>query len=127
MYSNPTNRMWKVLTGNFAPETSQISFKACNPIQGIIKNTLSIEDQNCLPKEYGIGFCDLGVVPGNQADSFSKEELTAWRADLFKRLKKHLQRVCKEIHNDSTVEINRWILSIVFIKMSFTSDCFIFR
>lgn len=127
MYSNPTNRMWKVLTGNFAPETSQVSIISCNQIQGIIKNTLSIEDQNCLPKEYGIGFCDLGVVPGNQADSFSKKELAAWRADLFKRLHNHLQRVCKETHDDSTVKIHIWIVIIVFFKMSFTSYCFILR
>ena len=25
MYSNPTNRMWKILTGTFAPEISKVS------------------------------------------------------------------------------------------------------
>lgn len=67
---------------------------------------MSIDRQNTLPKEYGIGFVDLGVVPGNQSDSFSKDELQQWRADLFKRLKHHLRRVCKQTHNDPTVEID---------------------
>ncbi|OAO16932.1 hypothetical protein AV274_1376 [Blastocystis sp. ATCC 50177/Nand II] len=91
MYSNPTNRMWKILTGTLLPSPES---------KGIIKSTLSINDQNSLPKEYGIGFCDVGIVPGNQSDSFSKEELQKWRIDFIRRLRNHLKRVCREEHND---------------------------
>lgn len=105
MYSNPTNRMWKLLTGSFQPESSSVRLLNAYDIKGIIGSTLTIDDQNTLPKDYGIGFCDLGVVPGNQADSFSKDELEKWRVDLFDRLKRHLHRVCKQSHDDPSVRV----------------------
>lgn len=71
----------------------------------MIRSTLSINEQNTLPHDYGIGFCDLGVIPGNRSDVFSKEELSEWRSDLFNRLRKHLQRVCKESHDDPKVRV----------------------
>ena len=71
---------------------------------------MSIDEQNKLPNEYCIGFVDLGIVPGNQSDSFSKEELKQWRVDLFKRLRQHLLRVCKQTHNDPKVDIKLLIL-----------------
>ncbi|KAK8794252.1 hypothetical protein WA171_003376, partial [Blastocystis sp. BT1] len=96
MYSNPTNRMWKILTGTLSSSPKY---------PGVIRSTLSINDQNTLPQDYRIGFCDLGVVPGNQSDVFTKDELLEWRKDLFLRLRKHLQRVCKESHNDPTCSL----------------------
>ena len=69
---------------------------------------MSIDEQNKLPNEYGIGFVDLGIVPGNQSDSFSKEELKQWRSNLFKRLRQHLLRVCKQTHDDPNVGVWEW-------------------
>lgn len=57
--------------------------------------------------DYGIGFCDVGVVPGNQSDSFSKEELQQWRIDFIQRLRNHLKRVCREEHDDPKVHGNQ--------------------
>ena len=106
MYSNPTNGMWKILTGTLSSSPKYpVHSVVFSLMQGVIRSTLSINDQNTLPQDYRIGFCDLGVVPGNQSDVFTKDELLEWRKDLFLRLRKHLQRVCKESHNDPTVMI----------------------
>ena len=104
MYSNPTNRMWKILTGTLVSSPEHRVGVGCvvDP-KGIIQSTLSINDQNSLPAEYGIGFCDVGTVPGNQSDSFSKSELEAWRIDFYRRLRNHLKRVCKQEHDEPDV------------------------
>lgn len=64
---------------------------------------MSLDEQNILPSRYGIGFTDLGTVPGNQSDKFTKQELAQWKIDLYDRLTRHLRRVCKQEHNDPQV------------------------
>ena len=86
----------------------------------MIPSTLSIDHQNTLPRDYRIGFCDLGVVPGNQSDAFTSEVLSEWRKDLFRRLRNHLKRVCKQTHNDPEVEQARFS-SLVLAGVSFSS------
>ena len=39
---------------------------------------MTIDEQNQLPSRYGIGFTDLGTVPGNQSDKFTKQE-KSWK------------------------------------------------
>lgn len=66
---------------------------------------MTIDEQNQLPSRYGIGFTDLGTVPGNQSDKFTKQELAQWKLDLYDRLTRHLRRVCKQEHDDPKVAL----------------------
>jgi G:T/U-mismatch repair DNA glycosylase len=84
-YSNPTNRMWGLLTGTFGTG---------KPFPGLVPANWLIQKQNDLPLHCGIGLTDLGVEPGNDAAAYSYKILLEWRTSLFASLKGHTQR-CK--------------------------------
>ncbi|KAI9921276.1 hypothetical protein PsorP6_000699 [Peronosclerospora sorghi] len=91
-YSNPTNRMWMLLTGSLPPH-------AWN---GIVPSKLKIHEQNLLPYIYGIRFTSIGDEPGNEASKYGKTTMTAWRESFFKRLCRHSPRVCHCDHKTAT-------------------------
>lgn len=74
-YANPSNRFWSLLR-RF----------------GIISEGMSTPPDWELPSLAGIGFCDLGRVPGNDSSVFGRDVLREWREDLFERLAGHAQR-----------------------------------
>lgn len=86
--------------------------------------SLPIDAQNQLPSKYGIGFTDLGTVPGNQADAFSKADLASWKMDLFDRLHRHLCRVCREEHDEPNVYCSS-VFRIVLVAVPLSSGCFV--
>ncbi|KAK3250451.1 hypothetical protein CYMTET_40180 [Cymbomonas tetramitiformis] len=75
-YSNPTNRMWKLLR-----------------LGGIIPDEWGPEDNNNMPSMLGVGLTDLGTEPGNDANSYKRAKMREWRSDLYGRLEAHLARV----------------------------------
>eukprot|EP00240_Pyramimonas_obovata_P004980 CAMPEP_0118939270 /NCGR_PEP_ID=MMETSP1169-20130426/28434_1 /TAXON_ID=36882 /ORGANISM="Pyramimonas obovata, Strain CCMP722" /LENGTH=407 /DNA_ID=CAMNT_0006883493 /DNA_START=18 /DNA_END=1241 /DNA_ORIENTATION=+ len=75
-YSNPTNRMWKMLR-----------------LGGIIPEAWTVDDNNRIPGELGVGFTDVGPEPGNDANKYPRKVMQAWRADLYTRLHAHMERV----------------------------------
>lgn len=85
-YSNPTNRMWLLLTGTLGPDTSL-------HYEGIAPAGAAIEHQNRLALEHGVGLSDLGVEPGNDAASYSNAVLLSWRADMYRAMAGHVRRV----------------------------------
>ncbi len=50
-YSNPSNRMWSLLTGNFPPLLWD----------GILPLKASIHEQNTIPHSCGVGFTSIGL------------------------------------------------------------------
>mmetsp|Transcript_12778 Transcript_12778/g.20666 ORF Transcript_12778/g.20666 Transcript_12778/m.20666 type:complete len:329 (-) Transcript_12778:2028-3014(-) len=84
-YSNPTNRMWKLLTG--------VSLgKGSEPFVSILPQESTIEDQNILPSEYHVGLTDVGLEPGSNASTFGKAHIMKWSKSFFARLEAHTQR-----------------------------------
>lgn len=84
-YSNPTNRMWLLLTGTLGPDAS-------SHFEGMVPPGAAIEHQNRLALERGVGLSDLGVEPGNDAASYSNAVLLAWRADMYRAMVGHVRR-----------------------------------
>ncbi|KAK8791864.1 hypothetical protein WA158_005241 [Blastocystis sp. Blastoise] len=84
MYSHPSNRMWKLLTGNFYNGG------------GVIPSSLTIDTQNSLPQKYKIGFVDIDVSHGNKADSILMSTLENERNTFYSRLYNHLLRICRD-------------------------------
>eukprot|EP00898_Chlorokybus_atmophyticus_P007568 jgi/Chlat1/7812/Chrsp66S07335 len=74
-YSNPTNNMLKLLRES-----------------GLMRKDWPLDWQNRMPAQLGIGFTDIGTVPGNDASKYSREVMVQWRQDFFKRLLAHVQR-----------------------------------
>ncbi|CAI5731585.1 unnamed protein product [Peronospora farinosa] len=89
-YSNPTNRMWKLLTGTLSPQ----SWK------GILPTTAKIAEQNVMPHVLGVGFTSIGLEPGNDASKYGKTTMEAWRGSFFLRLRRHAAQVCIYDHNN---------------------------
>ncbi|KAL3667362.1 hypothetical protein V7S43_007588 [Phytophthora oleae] len=90
-YSNPTNRMWMLLTGTLAPH----SWK------GIVPSTARIPEQNILPLVHGVGFTSIGMEPGNDASKYGKRTMEAWRDSFFQRLRRHAAQVCLNDHSEA--------------------------
>lgn len=84
-YSNPTNRMWLLLTGRLGTDP-KLHFEGLAPPGAVI------EDQNRLALERGVGLSDLGVEPGNDAASYSTTVLLAWREDMYRAMAGHVRR-----------------------------------
>ncbi|EEY53537.1 uncharacterized protein PITG_07211 [Phytophthora infestans T30-4] len=78
-YSNPTNRMWMLLTGTLSPHSWE----------GIVPSTARIDEQNILPDVHGVGFTSIGLEPGNDASKYGKATMEAWRTSFFQRLRRH--------------------------------------
>ncbi|KAG6612555.1 Uracil-DNA glycosylase-like [Phytophthora cinnamomi] len=92
-YSNPTNRMWMLLTGTLSPQSWE----------GIVPATASITEQNILPHVHGVGFTSIGLEPGNDASKYGKTTMEAWRDSFFRRLRRHAAQVCLNDHNETVV------------------------
>ncbi|ETL82822.1 hypothetical protein L917_17089 [Phytophthora nicotianae] len=88
-YSNPTNRMWMLLTGTLSPHSWE----------GVVPSTASIMEQNILPTVHGVGFTSIGLVPGNDASKYGKATMEAWRDSFFQRLRRHAAQVCLNDHD----------------------------
>ena len=78
-YSNPSNRMWKLLAES-----------------GLIPTDWDRPADHRMPHDLGIGFTDVGVVPGNDAGAYDRETMRAWRDDFFQRLAAHVGRAGAE-------------------------------
>lgn len=87
-YANPTNRMLKLLRGDSLGPTH-------DAFDGVLGKHTKLQDQNHMPHRIGIGFTDVGLVPGNDAASFGKRKMLEWAQDLFRRLADHRDRVGK--------------------------------
>ncbi|GMH40337.1 hypothetical protein BSKO_08241 [Bryopsis sp. KO-2023] len=81
-YSNPSNRMWKILKATgIAPES----------VAGAI-------DDDKMQSDAGVGFTDVGTGhPGTVSSDFGSSTFVPWREDFFSRMKAHLGRACSEI------------------------------
>uniref|UniRef100_M4C476 Uracil-DNA glycosylase-like domain-containing protein n=1 Tax=Hyaloperonospora arabidopsidis (strain Emoy2) TaxID=559515 RepID=M4C476_HYAAE len=91
-YSNPTNRMWMMLTGTLLPQLGR----------GIVPSTAKIAEQNAMPLVHGVGFTSIGLKAGNDASKYGKATMEAWRNSFFVRLRRHAARVCLCDHNIAT-------------------------
>ncbi|KAF4037846.1 hypothetical protein GN244_ATG10066 [Phytophthora infestans] len=91
-YSNPTNRMWMLLTGTLSPHSWE----------GIVPSTARIDEQNILPDVHGVGFTSIGLEPGNDASKYGKATMEAWRTSFFQRLRRHAVQVCLNDHSNAT-------------------------
>ncbi|KAG7379290.1 hypothetical protein PHYPSEUDO_008766 [Phytophthora pseudosyringae] len=91
-YSNPTNRMWMLLTGTLSPHSWQ----------GVVPSTARIAEQNILPHVHGVGFTSIGLEPGNDASKYGKATMEAWRDSFFRRLRRHAAQVCRSDHSEAT-------------------------
>ncbi|KAE9050919.1 hypothetical protein PR003_g1983 [Phytophthora rubi] len=90
-YSNPTNRMWMLLTGTLSPHSWE----------GVVPARASITEQNILPHVYGVGFTSIGLEPGNDASKYGKRTMEAWRDSFFRRLRRHAAQVCLNDHSNT--------------------------
>mmetsp|Transcript_15849 Transcript_15849/g.29008 ORF Transcript_15849/g.29008 Transcript_15849/m.29008 type:complete len:342 (+) Transcript_15849:179-1204(+) len=88
-YSNPTNRMWRLLTGQGLRKEGGDEFR------GILPHGLRIEEQNTLPSKFKVGLTDVGLVPGNDAAAYKKPKMLEWSKGLFQRLHHHQLRAGK--------------------------------
>lgn len=86
-YGNPTNRMWKLLTG----QLGGVEF------DGLLPKSLDVAAQNELPSQYHIGFADVGLLPENDA---AKVDLKPWIASFYARLARHVKDVQLAEGND---------------------------
>eukprot|EP00899_Mesostigma_viride_P029161 jgi/Mesvir1/942/Mv17496-RA.3 len=68
-YSNPTNRMVNLLRAG-----------------AIVPAWYRATDSNRLPAQHGVGFTDVGTVPGSDAQTFGHKVMLQWREDLYSRL-----------------------------------------
>jgi len=75
-YGNPTNRMWTLLqeAAHIVPPGAPLQF------------------QNVMPAATGVGFTDLGVLPGNDAGAIPAATLAQWRRELYASLAGHARR-----------------------------------
>ncbi|CAI5730328.1 unnamed protein product [Hyaloperonospora brassicae] len=96
-YSNPTNRMWMMLTGTLLPHLGA----------GIVPPTATIVEQNTMPLVHGVGFTSLGLKPGNDASKYGKATMEAWRDSFYLRLRRHAARVCLSDHIGATVAVTK--------------------
>ncbi|KDO34346.1 hypothetical protein SPRG_01482, partial [Saprolegnia parasitica CBS 223.65] len=87
-YSNPSNRMWKLLMGDFHGQRWR----------GVLPPDWSMSDQNAMPHELGIGFSDLGHEPGNDAAAYGKATMQRWTREFYDRMRAHIQRVKATLH-----------------------------
>ncbi|ETV86856.1 hypothetical protein H257_01905 [Aphanomyces astaci] len=87
-YSNPTNRMWKLLAGEYFKTTWT----------GVLPPGWTMADQNKMPHVLGIGFSDLGIEPGNDASTYGRKTMTEWKHAFYIRLRRHLHRVAATLH-----------------------------
>ncbi len=90
-YGNPSNRFWRLLT-----ESKILSPNVSTPCDDI------------MPDEYGMGFTDLGCVPGNNANSYRRDTMIRWRSDLWERLKSHAIRSGAEPKIIAFTGIRQW-------------------
>ncbi|KAH7492232.1 uncharacterized protein KRP23_1144 [Phytophthora ramorum] len=88
-YSNPTNRMWMLLTGTLSPHLWE----------GVVPATASIKEQNIMPHVHGVGLTSIGLEPGNDASKYGKTTMEAWRDSFFRRLRRHAAQVCLADHS----------------------------
>ena len=72
-YSNPSNRMWKIL-----------------PESGVAPPwVVSCEADDRLPEEAGIGFVDVGCGhPGTESAKFTSQDFEAWAGGFYGRLER---------------------------------------
>lgn len=72
-YSNPSNRMWKIL-----------------PESGVAPPwVVSCEADDRLPEEAGIGFVDVGCGhPGTESAKFTSQDFEAWAGGFYRRLER---------------------------------------
>ncbi|OQS00113.1 hypothetical protein THRCLA_06217 [Thraustotheca clavata] len=89
-YSNPSNRMWKLLMGDF--HGRQWS--------GILPQDWSMTEQNVMPHGLGIGFSDLGHEAGNDAAAYGKAIMHRWKSEFYQRLQAHLERLRNSLHSN---------------------------
>ncbi|CAK4650320.1 hypothetical protein LEN26_005939 [Aphanomyces euteiches] len=93
-YSNPTNRFWKLLAGEFQQYTWN----------GVLPKDWTLFDQNRMPHVLGIGFSDLGHEPGNDAAIYKKKIMHEWKQEFYNRMRQHLNRVAAQLHGSSGAE-----------------------
>ena len=72
-YSNPSNRMWKIL-----------------PESGVAPEWVAgCEADDRLPEEAGIGFVDVGCGhPGTESAKFTSQDFEAWAGGFYNRLER---------------------------------------
>ncbi|EQC29435.1 hypothetical protein SDRG_12897 [Saprolegnia diclina VS20] len=87
-YSNPSNRMWKLLMGDFHGQSWP----------GVLPPDWTMADQNAMPHELGVGFSDLGHEPGNDAAAYGKATMQQWTREFYDRMRAHMQRVQANLH-----------------------------
>ena len=80
-YGNPTNRMWKLLTGELGD------------FAGLLPRDSPIEILNTLPRDFQIGLTDVALIPGSDAAEFSKSVMQTWIPNFYLRLRAHVERV----------------------------------
>ena len=82
-YSNPSNRMWKILkeTGIQDPKSAE-----------------GAKGDDVMPEQRGVGFIDVGVGhPGTDSSKFSSEEFLQWKKNFYSHLESHLKEANKSI------------------------------
>ncbi|ETW05079.1 hypothetical protein, variant 2, partial [Aphanomyces invadans] len=95
-YSNPTNRLWKLLAGEYYKTVWK----------GVLPKDWTMSDQNKMPHALGIGFSDLGIEPGNDASKYDRKTMTKWKHDFYARMRQHLRRVAATLHeNDASASM----------------------
>jgi len=106
-YSNPSNRMWKLLRGDPLG-------KNCQPYQGVVPKDWDISKQNTMPSELGIGFTDIGNFPGSDAGKFGPSTMKKHALKFFSRLKNHMNRVeANNINDNENKSLKNYCPSIV--------------
>ena len=86
-YANPTNRLWPLLQR-----------------VGIVPPHAPMSAQNTLPSTCGIGFADVGVVPGNNAADFTRPDMLRWRQGFYARCRGHLRQCCAAAAADGPLD-----------------------
>jgi TDG/mug DNA glycosylase family protein len=74
-YSNPSNRFWKLMAA-----------------AALVPPGFVARDADAAPAALGLGITDVGCVPGSDASAFGRAAMRVWRAELYARLRAHLQR-----------------------------------
>lgn len=113
-YSNPSNRMWKLLfeasvmpslmdrerRNKASQENPNDEVRWLRPGE---KRwwTIAISDEtekrgnlsNRSASELGIGFTDIGTRPGNDASTYDRKTMLLWGEDLLNRFRNHIERI----------------------------------
>lgn len=80
---NPTNRMWKLLTGTLGKD----------PFDGVLPKNYDPYTQNSLASDHGVGIASIASLPGSDANQIPKAVMKGWIQNFYGRLRSHVKRV----------------------------------